>query len=77
MENAMNRETLVDVLPRIHPPAGFTDAQMRAACVQAAKGEAGWAKEAEAIHADQPEQRKYYILKHAVKARDAILGRDR
>lgn len=74
----MRVEALAEVIERIHPPSGFTESQVRAACIAAAKGEPAWRAEADAAYGpDQAEQRKHFILKSAVKARDAILGRDR
>lgn len=68
-------ETLSEVVARIHPPAGFSTEQIEAASRKAADRQAEWEREAVAL--GLAEQRKYYVLENAVKARDAILGRDR
>jgi|GEM_PF-4032690 len=70
-------ESLATVTARVSPPVGIPHEAIVMASIKAAELERQWRMEAELIWPHQPEQQKFHILRSAVKARDAILGRDR
>ena len=70
----MSREPFAVVVARIMPPSGFSAEQIEAASRKVAVREPEWRREAEAVWPEaQIEQRKYHILRAAVRARDELL----